>query len=371
MEGKLRRDEISSEDPEEVFEMLDIIGEGSYGLICTCRNVKKNKIMAIKFLDIEEEDEAGLQAELDILRECRGCPHIVEYYGCYIKDNTLLIVMEFCEGGSALDILNICKRSFTEEEIAAMMSQMLKGLTFLHSHRILHRDLKAGNVLLDRDGVAKLADFGVSAKLNFTLQKKRTIVGSPYWMAPEVITVTKDNQDGYDLKADIWSLGITAIELADRKPPLFDIASLRVIFLIPARDPPTLKEPSNWSDEFNNFITKCLSKDPKKRPSAFDLSDHPFVRMGSDNEDLLKDLVSDCLPTLNAHRQERKNKQNQNKSSDESLTGTLITVNTSKGTFSTNKEIQYGTTVIGTGNTHVANEESDEEDGGTAKVNSS
>lgn len=360
--GKLRRDEISLEDPEEVFEMLDIIGEGSYGLICTCRNVKKDKIMAIKFLDIEDEEEGGLQQELDILRESRSCKHIVEYHGCFIKDNTLLIVMEFCEGGSALDLMNICKRSFTEDQISVMMYQMLEGLKYLHSHHILHRDLKAGNVLLDANGVAKLADFGVSAKLNFTLQKKKTIVGSPYWMAPEVITVTKENQDGYDLKADMWSLGITAIELADRKPPLFDIASLRVIFLIPARDPPTLKDPSEWSSNFNHFISRCLNKDPQKRPTAQELSEHPFVRMGEHNGKLLEQLVSECLPTLTSYRQDKRNKQNQSKT--DSLT--VLTVDTLNGTFKTNREIQYGTTVIGTGSVH----ESDEEiDTSTTKIN--
>jgi len=367
--GRLRREEISAEDPEEVFEMLDIIGEGSYGLICTCRNVRRDKIMAIKFLDIEEDEEAGLQQELDILRESRGCNNIVEYHGCYIKDNTLLIVMEFCEGGSALDILNICKRTFSEDEIAAIIAHMVKGLLYLHSHRILHRDLKAGNVLLSRDGYAKLADFGVSAKLTYTLQKKKTIVGSPYWMAPEVITVTKDNQEGYDLKADIWSLGITAIELADKKPPLFDIASLRVIFLIPAREPPTVKDPTQWSSEFLDFITKCLKKDPRKRPAAVELLNHPFIKRGIEKEALLKELVSDCLPTLTAFRQEKRNRSG--KSSEDSLTGTLITVNSSKGTFNTSKEIQYGTTVIASGGTR---EESDDEQigsGGTTKINGS
>jgi len=381
MDGKLRRNEISLEDPEEVFEMLDIIGEGSYGLICTCRNVKRDKIMAIKFLDIEEEEEAGLQQELDILRESSGCPYIVEYNGCYIKDSTLLIVMEFCEGGSALDILNICKRPFSEDEVSAMLFHMLNGLVYLHTHHILHRDLKAGNVLLSRDGIAKLADFGVSAKLNYTLQKKKTIVGSPYWMAPEVITVTKENQEGYDLKADIWSLGITLIEFGDGKPPLFDVASLRVIFLIPAREPPTFKNPSKWSESLNHFVGSCLKKDPNKRPSASDLLEHPFAKRGKEKEETLKQLVDECLPTLTTYRQERRNKSSSNSKSD-SLVGTLITVNTSQGTFNTSKEIQYGTTIIASseggtrdGKEDKETEEEEEEegeggDGGTTKIHS-
>jgi len=254
----LRKEEISQDDPEEVFEMIDIIGEGAYGLICTCRNVNTNQVYAIKFLEIDDEDEENLQKEIDILKESIQCPYIVKYHGCYLKENTLMIVMEFCDGGSCLDIMNSCKRTFSEDQIASIVAQMIQGLVYLHSHKILHRDIKAGNVLLTSEGKAKLADFGVSAKLVHTWQKKNTMVGSPYWMAPEVISQKK--KEGYDSKTDIWSLAITAIELAEGKPPLFDIASLRVIFLIPARDPPTMKEPERWSPEFNDFIATCLKK---------------------------------------------------------------------------------------------------------------
>jgi len=257
--GKLRT-EVVEDDPEEIFEMVDIIGEGAYGLICTCRNIKQNRIYAIKFLEIEEEDEQHLMNELTILKEAEECPYTVKYYGCYIKDSTLMIVMEFCDGGSALDIMNACDHTYDEDKIAAICACMVQGLIYLHSHRILHRDLKAGNILLTSDGIAKLADFGVSAKLQHTMDKKDTVVGSPYWMAPEVISVQKDKTEGYDMKADIWSLGITAIELAEGKPPLFEIASLRVIFLIPARDPPKLQHPSKWSPEFNDFFCQFVYK---------------------------------------------------------------------------------------------------------------
>jgi len=188
----LRRGEFDKDDPEQVFEMLEVVGEGSYGLICTCKNVKDQKIYAIKFLDIEEEGEPALQKEIDILKESQGCSNIVHYFGCYVKDNTLMIVMEYCEGGSALDIIKYCNFSFSESQVAAMLADMVDGLTFLHNHKVMHRDLKAGNVLLTTGGVAKLADFGVSAKLTRTMEKKKTTVGSPYWMAPEVITTAKD-----------------------------------------------------------------------------------------------------------------------------------------------------------------------------------
>jgi len=377
MENILRKSEISKDDPEEVFEMLDIIGEGAYGLICTCKNVKQNQLYAITFLEIEEEDEENLQKEIDILKESSDCPYIVKYFSCYIKDTTLMIVMEFCDAGSTLDLMTACKRTFSEQEISVIVSHMVQGLAYLHSHRILHRDLKAGNVLLTSEGKAKLADFGVSAKLVHTLQKKKTVVGSPYWMAPEVISVQKGKDEGYDFKADIWSLAITAIELAEGKPPLFDIASLRVIFLIPARPPPTLTNPSQWSSDFNDFLQLCLQKDPNKRPSASTLLGHPFVQKGngSDKDRILFDLVKASLPkVLDARNKKKneKNKQNQNSGSDEEnpdsedddekmntfAPGTRITINTSSGTWSST-----GTTIL-----NQRNEDDDYIDGNTVQI---
>jgi len=345
------RDEASIDDPEDIFEMIDIIGEGSYGLICTCRNVKQNKIFAIKFLEIEFEDDTNLQKEINILKEAVNCHHIVQYYGCYIKDSTLMIVMEYCEGGSCLEVLKHCKKEFSEDEIGAICADMVQGLQYLHSHKILHRDLKAGNVLLTKDG-AKLADFGVSAQLNFTMQKKVTVVGSPYWMAPEVISVKNDSShEGYDLKADIWSLGITAIELAEGQPPLFEIASLRVIFLIPARDPPTFKNPSKWGPDFLDFVRICLQKDPTKRPTANELMKHPFLIKGSKNSALIKNIVEFCVPILNEVRKRKRELKTKEDSEDKGgsqlSSGQLIGMNSQNGTARfLGSSSTYGTTLI-------------------------
>jgi len=342
---RLRKSEISNDDPEEVFEMLDIIGEGAYGLICTCKNIAQNTIYAIKFLEIEEEDEENLQKEIDILKESVDCPYIVKYFGCYIKETTLMIVMEFCDGGSVLDIMTSCKKTFSEEQISAIAAMMVQGLAYLHSHKVLHRDLKAGNVLLTSEGKAKLADFGVSAKLVNTLQKKNTIVGSPYWMAPEVISVQKGKGEGYDFKADIWSLAITAIEMAEGKPPLFDIASLRVIFLIPARPPPSLIEGAKWSQEFNDFLAVCLQKDPNKRPSASLLLGHPFVQKGMKKDSVVKSLVTECMPLILAAREKKKQPKDGEEEEGDARSvfapGTRITINSSSGTWSST-----GTTVL-------------------------
>jgi serine/threonine protein kinase len=252
--------------------------------------------------------------------------------------------------------MQLCHKQLNEDQIAAICAHMIKGLIYLHSHHIVHRDLKAGNVLLTKDGKAKLADFGVSAKLTKTLEKKKTIVGSPYWMAPEVITVTKDNQEGYDMKADIWSLGITAIEMAEQKPPLFEIASLRVIFLIPVREPPTLKDQAKWSDQFNDFISICLQKDARKRPSSIELLQHPFIQKGLQKDYILKDLVNECIPLLSSARAQKKDKKDE--AQDKGFkTGTIITINTNTK--------KYSGTIGGAGTTVINNEtqfESSEEE---------
>eukprot|EP01118_Nematostelium_gracile_P014822 TRINITY_DN5854_c0_g5_i1.p1 TRINITY_DN5854_c0_g5~~TRINITY_DN5854_c0_g5_i1.p1 ORF type:complete len:387 (-),score=127.18 TRINITY_DN5854_c0_g5_i1:47-1207(-) len=357
--GRLKT-EVVDDDPEEVFEMVDIIGEGAYGLICTCKNIKQNRIYAIKFLEIEEEDEHNLLNELSILKEAEECPYTVKYFGCYVKDSTLMFVMEFCDGGSALDVLNATNKTLDEDIISAICSCIVQGLIYLHSHKILHRDLKAGNILLNSEGIAKLADFGVSARLKHTMEKKDTVVGSPYWMAPEVISVQKEKAEGYDFKADIWSTAITAIELAEGKPPLFEIASLRVIFLIPARDPPKLQNPEKYSVEFNDFLSVCLQKSPAQRPTAKELLEHPFVQKGMKNQHLLKELVENTLPALQKMRdQKKKEEQKKNQEDDGSgsddeggrsgfTPGTTITINKETGsvTMSSGGSGSYGTTVI-------------------------
>jgi len=255
-------------------------------------------------LEIQTGDEENLQKEIEILKEAGQSPYVVNYFGCYMKDSTLLIVMEYCDGGSCIDIIRDCSRPLKEGEISAILACTVQGLIFLHGRNILHRDLKAANVLLTSGGVAKLADFGVSAKLQNTMQKKKTVVGSPYWIAPEMITKAK--ADGYGHQADIWSLGITAYELAVGEPPLFDIPSMRVIFIIPKRDPPQLPNMDKWSTELNNFLATCLQKDPQGRPAAKELLEHPFIIRGQKNKHLIKALVEECLPKLEEVRAKKK-----------------------------------------------------------------
>jgi len=218
-----------------------------------------------------DNDLEDIMKEIDFMKGCRS-PYIVRYFGSYFKDNELWIVMEFCGAGSVCDMMKICDSTLSEDQIAVVCKDVLHGLAYLHSLRKIHRDIKAGNILLNNKGASKLADFGVSGQLSDTMAKRQTVIGTPFWMAPEVI-----QEVGYDFKADIWSLGITCIEMAESKPPYSNIHPMRAIFMIPSRPPPKMTDPDKWSKEFNDFIFKTLTKSPDQRPTATELLEHPFI----------------------------------------------------------------------------------------------
>uniref|UniRef100_A0A6B2L6H8 non-specific serine/threonine protein kinase n=1 Tax=Arcella intermedia TaxID=1963864 RepID=A0A6B2L6H8_9EUKA len=254
--------------------MIEIIGEGSFGTVILCRHIKKKKNYAIKIIDftrnISEEDIEAELAELDVYREADS-PFIVKFFGVYEKDTSLLIAMEFCSGGSITDVYEF-GGPLNEKQIASITYCVVKGLEHLHSKNITHRDIKGGNILLTQAGVAKLTDFGVS-KIQEKGTKMQTVVGSPYWMAPEVISI-----GSYDNLADIWSLGITCIEMAESGPPRGEQHPMRVLRMIPSLPAPTLKEPQKWSKEFNDFLGKCLQTKAQNRASCKELLKHPFLK---------------------------------------------------------------------------------------------
>eukprot|EP00004_Rigifila_ramosa_P012899 TRINITY_DN2837_c0_g1_i2.p1 TRINITY_DN2837_c0_g1~~TRINITY_DN2837_c0_g1_i2.p1 ORF type:complete len:271 (+),score=57.90 TRINITY_DN2837_c0_g1_i2:213-1025(+) len=230
--------------------------------------------------------------EINIMKECVH-ENIVRYLASCFRDQHVWLVMEYCGGGSVSDITQTLKHGLGEAEIAAVIHDTLAGLAYLHQHNKLHRDVKAGNILLTLSGHAKLADFGVSGQLSPTMMKKMSVIGTPFWMAPEVI-----QQTGYDSKADIWSLGITAVEMAELETPYSDLHPMRAVFLIPSRPSPTLKHPDRYSPEFNSFVNACLSKDARERPSAQQLlQDHPFLRLFPARPSLLSALIDQVIHT--------------------------------------------------------------------------
>uniref|UniRef100_A0A672YMV1 Serine/threonine-protein kinase TAO3 n=1 Tax=Sphaeramia orbicularis TaxID=375764 RepID=A0A672YMV1_9TELE len=261
------------DDPEDVFCDLHEIGHGSFGAVYFARNSYSNEVVAIKKMSYNgkqtTEKWQDIIKEVKFLGQLRH-PNTIEYKGCYLKDNTAWLVMEYCLG-SASDLLEVHKKPLQEVEIAAITHGALLGLAYLHSHNMIHRDIKAGNILLTELGQVKLADFG-SASI---ASPANSFVGTPYWMAPEVILAMDEGQ--YEGKVDIWSLGITCIELAERKPPLFNMNAMSALYHIAQNDSPTLQS-NEWSDPFRSFVDYCLLKIPQDRPSSGELLRHDFVR---------------------------------------------------------------------------------------------
>ncbi|XP_007552530.1 PREDICTED: mitogen-activated protein kinase kinase kinase kinase 1 isoform X1 [Poecilia mexicana] len=282
--------DISTKNPQDDFEILLRVGGGTYGEVYKARNKQNGELAAIKVIKMEPEDDFSIiQQEIVIVKSCKH-PNIVAYYGSYIRANKLWICMEFCGGGSLQDIYHVTG-SLSEPQIAYVCREMLQGLDYLHAQKKIHRDIKGANILLNDQGEVKLADFGISAQITATLARRMSFIGTPYWMAPEVAAV--EIKGGYNELCDVWSVGITAIELAELQPPLFDVHPLRVLFLMSKSgyQPPKLKDKSKWSSNFYNFVKAMLVRNPKKRPSAAKMLSHPFLTQQCLNQELTLDLL--------------------------------------------------------------------------------
>ncbi|KAB7496320.1 Traf2 and NCK-interacting protein kinase [Armadillidium nasatum] len=301
-------------DPAGIFDLIEVVGNGTYGQVYKGRHTKTGQLAAIKVMDVTEDEEEEIKLEINVLKKYSHHRNIATYYGAFIKksppgkDDQLWLVMEYCGAGSVTDLVKSTKgQSLKEEWIAYISREILRGLQHLHFNKVIHRDIKGQNVLLTDNAEVKLVDFGVSAQLDRTIGRRNTFIGTPYWMAPEVIACDENPDATYDNRSDLWSLGITALEMAESQPPLCDMHPMRALFLIPRNSPPRFKSGKKWSKRFHSFIESVLVKDYHQRPYTDQLLKHPFIKDQTTERQVriqLKDHIDRCKKHKQKDREE-------------------------------------------------------------------
>uniref|UniRef100_A0A8K9UXH3 Myosin IIIB n=1 Tax=Oncorhynchus mykiss TaxID=8022 RepID=A0A8K9UXH3_ONCMY len=290
-------------DPSGDWDIAETIGKGTYGKVYRVNNRKDGSQAAVKVLDPINDVDEEIEAEYNILRTLSNHPNVVKFYGMFYKSDDLSggqlwLVLELCNGGSVTDLIKgllMRGQRLLEPVIAYILYGALLGLQHLHNNRIIHRDVKGNNILLTTEGGVKLVDFGVSAQLTSARLRRNTSVGTPFWMAPEVIACEQQYDSTYDARCDVWSLGITAIELADGDPPLSEMHPVKALFKIPRNPSPTLRNPEEWCRSFSHFIAQCLIKDFETRPSVTHLLEHPFIKQAHGKEMALGQQLSTLI----------------------------------------------------------------------------
>ncbi|XP_050693897.1 serine/threonine-protein kinase mig-15-like [Eriocheir sinensis] len=311
-------------DPAGIFDLIEVVGNGTYGQVYKGRHTKTGQLAAIKVMDVTEDEEEEIKLEINVLKKFSHHRNIATYYGAFIKksppgkDDQLWLVMEYCGAGSVTDLVKSTKgQSLKEEWIAYISREILRGLSHLHASKVIHRDIKGQNVLLTDNAEVKLVDFGVSAQLDRTIGRRNTFIGTPYWMAPEVIACDENPEATYDNRSDLWSLGITALEMAESQPPLCDMHPMRALFLIPRNPPPRFKNGKKWSKKFHSFIDSVLVKDYHQRTYTDQLLRHPFIR-DQPTERQVRIQLKDHIDRCKKHKQkaDRQESFNYNSGSD-------------------------------------------------------
>ncbi|XP_065056464.1 misshapen-like kinase 1 isoform X1 [Rhopilema esculentum] len=298
-------------EPAGYFDLVEVVGNGTYGQVYKGRHKRTGQLAAIKIMSVTEDEEEEIKLEINVLRKYSNHLNIARYYGAFIKkmmegqDDQLWLVMEFCGAGSVTDLVKATKtKSVKEDWIAYICREVLTGVQHLHQNHVIHRDIKGQNILLTENAEVKLVDFGVSAQLDRTVGRRNTFIGTPYWMAPEVIVCDEQPDATYDNRCDMWSVGITAIEMAESQPPLCDMHPMRALFLIPRSDPPKLRSKRSWSRKFRDFVTVCLIKDYLQRPTAEQLLQHDFVRGFKQQERKIRIEIKDFIDRTRRRRGE-------------------------------------------------------------------
>uniref|UniRef100_A0A8C5DNR8 Myosin IIIB n=1 Tax=Gouania willdenowi TaxID=441366 RepID=A0A8C5DNR8_GOUWI len=279
-------------DPSGNWDIVETIGKGTYGKVYRVTNKKDGSQAAVKVLDPINDVDEEIEAEYNILRSLSNHPNVVKFFGMFYKSDKLSggqlwLVLELCNGGAVTELIKsllMRGQRLQEPVISYILYSALLGLQHLHNNRIIHRDVKGNNILLTTEGGVKLVDFGVSAQLTSARLRRNTSVGTPFWMAPEVIACEQQYDYSYDARCDVWSLGITAIELADGDPPLAEMHPVKALFKIPRNPSPTLRNPDQWCRSFSHFIGQCLIKDFEARPSVTHLLEHPFIKQAHGKE---------------------------------------------------------------------------------------
>ncbi|GEQ67361.1 hypothetical protein JCM33374_g1025 [Metschnikowia sp. JCM 33374] len=308
--------------PQEDYHVDCLLGKGSFGEVYKSKHLKTGQTFALKIIDLEEaSDVRDLIKEIHFLSRVRS-PYLTRYYETFLQETKMWIVLEYCGGGSCSDLLK-CFGKLKEATACFILRDVLRGLEYLHGQRKVHRDIKSANILLTEDGKVKLADFGVSGEMSLTRTRRNTLVGTPYWMAPEVIS---HSAKGYDTKADIWSTGITAIEFVTGHPPLSSVEPMEALFKIPSNKPPEL-EGSQFSEDMKDFVRYCLIKSAKQRPSASSLLHHRYISTCPNDVDipdlLAKKHAKETSSKKKKSKQPQPVKSEKNPSIDWNFTSTI------------------------------------------------